>query len=238
MNARSDKPEADAVPSATAVLLRERNQQLEVLMLQKTAKINYGGSWVFPGGVCDPEDYQRAEQEWPDASLENVAKVTACRETIEEAGIEFQPQQLSAFAHWTTPKIKLKRRYATWFFVADARDIAQQVVIDHGEIVQAQWFKPSEALELHAQQKIILNGPSFVSLTQLAQLNTVDAALSQYRGQMPEYFKPRGHMLDDGVLTLYQDDSDYLNELPHSDTPQQAHRLYMFKKAPWQYHRS
>ena len=69
--------ESPVIAAATVLLLRER-EQLEVLMLQKTSKIEFGGMWVFPGGKIDPEDSSKAANE------DEAAKYAAARETKEE----------------------------------------------------------------------------------------------------------------------------------------------------------
>ena len=54
--------ESTVIAAATVLLLRER-EQLEVLMLQKTSKIEFGGMWVFRGGKIDSEDSSRTSGE-------------------------------------------------------------------------------------------------------------------------------------------------------------------------------
>ena len=103
--------------SATAVLLREAEAGFEVLMLQKAASINYGGSWVFPGGLCEDQDAASAESEFGSNDRTQVAIATVLRETQEETGLVLSPDQLQPFSNWLTPKLKIKR-YNTLFFVA------------------------------------------------------------------------------------------------------------------------
>jgi 8-oxo-dGTP pyrophosphatase MutT (NUDIX family) len=224
----------EAKPSATVVLLRETDKRIEVLMLQKNSKINYGGSWVFPGGVCDQEDYVSADRLLGNREIENVAKITASREALEEAGLELNPLDLSAFAHWTTPKFRIKR-YAAWFLIADARRLNQAVVIDQGEIVQARWLTPAQAIAEQANGSMVLNGPSFVTLSQLALFDSVEDALNSYQQKDIEIFKPQGHKTDQGMLTLYHGDSEYDLDQQPSDNPKSAHRLHMLKEGAWRY---
>ena len=77
--------EAPAVPrpAATVLLLREAPGAIEVLMTRRHAELAVlGGSWVFPGGVVEPEDAPAAGYD-PLGAI----RVAACRETFEEAGI-------------------------------------------------------------------------------------------------------------------------------------------------------
>lgn len=225
----------DAKPSATVVLLRDRDNDIEVLMLQKNQRINYGGSWVFPGGVCDPEDYEAASLKSVSSAIEDVAKVTACRETMEEASLELSSKDLFAFAHWTTPKFRVKR-YATWFFLSDANALAQDVVIDEGEIIQARWFTPSEAITAQSKAEVELNGPSFVTLSQLSQFKNTEQALRHYELLDVERFIPRGHKTDAGIATVYAGDKHYDSETLDAEIPEHdVHRLYMPKEGAWRY---
>lgn len=207
-------------------------------MLQKNQSINYGGSWVFPGGVIEQQDFVAAAGVLEDDSLQNTARVTAARETAEEAGLTICPTSMIPFAHWVTPKIAPKR-YAAWFLAADANDLGNDVVIDDGEIIAAQWFNPAMALDAHAQQSIKLNGPSFVTLTELSRCRNTSQALELYNNREVSYFEPRGLITDDSIITLYGEDSAY--HLPEYDadtvldSKAPLHRLYMPKKGRWQY---
>src|SRR5947209_13395611 len=70
-------------PAATVLLLREAPGAVEVLMTRRHAELAVlGGSWVFPGGVVEPEDAPAAGYD----ALGTI-RVAACRETFEEAGV-------------------------------------------------------------------------------------------------------------------------------------------------------
>ncbi len=210
-------------------------------MLQKNKSIDYGGTWVFPGGIIDNEDYLTAEGLSGDDSMETAARVTAVRETGEEAGLTVDPQSLTPFAHWVTPKLKT-RRYATWFFAADANHLSADVVIDNGEIVDAQWFNPFKALVAQAEGSVRLNGPSFVTLSELTRHATARQALLDYQSREVFYFKPKGLMTQTGVVTLYEGDSAYhANDTDESlieNSGEPLHRLYMSRKGAWRYIKS
>lgn len=232
---------AELIASATVVLLRDNNDQLEVLLLQKNQSINYGGTWVFPGGVMEQTDTQLAAQLLGDDSVESTAKVAAVRETKEESGIELMPQQLNSFAHWTTPKL-MRKRYATWFFIADISQLSTEVTIDHGEIVEARWLRPIDALKAQEKDEIRLNGPSFVTLSELAVCNDAAQALDFYQTQDLNIYKPRIVSTDDAMVALYQRDSAY--ELTDQPEPVKLsnkaplHRLIMYRDTAWEYLKS
>tara|TARA_B100000686_G_scaffold156267_2_gene164046 strand:+ start:1717 stop:2577 length:861 start_codon:yes stop_codon:yes gene_type:complete len=44
------------VPAATVLLVRDSNKKIEVFMLKRASRTNFGGAWVFPGGKLDAND--------------------------------------------------------------------------------------------------------------------------------------------------------------------------------------
>jgi 8-oxo-dGTP pyrophosphatase MutT (NUDIX family) len=44
------------VPAATVLLVRDNNEKIEVFMLKRASRTNFGGAWVFPGGKLDADD--------------------------------------------------------------------------------------------------------------------------------------------------------------------------------------
>ena len=51
----NDKPSVP-VPAATVLLVRDNNEKIEVFMLKRASRTNFGGAWVFPGGKLDAND--------------------------------------------------------------------------------------------------------------------------------------------------------------------------------------
>ena len=100
-------------PASTVVVVRQGREDIEVLLLLRSAALKFNGDcWVFPGGRIDPEDYpdQQRLQEY------RAAQRAAVRETQEEAGLDISGEALLHFAHWTTPE-GMSRRFSTWFFL-------------------------------------------------------------------------------------------------------------------------
>jgi len=226
--------------SATAVLLREAPEGFEVLMLQKNATLNYGGSWVFPGGVTEEVDHDFALHSLGSGDRESAALATVIRETTEETGLKVEAKELRAFSNWLTPKLKIKR-YNTLFFVAvlSPRLAQQPIQIDDSEIVAYQWIRPSEALEQQARQEMALNGPSYVTLSQLSASSSASHAADSLCRDGITWYEPRGAKTDSGIITVYAGDVAYdhdpLNKeaLENNDGPR--NRLYMNKAKPWKY---
>src|SRR3546814_12105473 len=68
------------VCSSDLILLRDGDEGLEVLMVERTGSASYAaGKFVFPGGTVDAADAGHAG---PEAAL----RVAAIRETYEECG--------------------------------------------------------------------------------------------------------------------------------------------------------
>ncbi len=204
--------------AATVVLLRDRPSGPEVLMMRRSSKIAFGGMWVFPGGRLDPEDY-------PPSDLDDVfaaSHAAAVREAKEEADLELDPSRLVRFSHWTPPPIAPKR-YATWFFVADAP--VADVTIDDGEITDHDWMTPSEALSRRDALEIELAPPTFVTLTELAGCRSVDEAIRLAADRDPPFYETRIYRSDEGPVAMWAGDAGY--ESGDLDAPGPRHRLVM-----------
>lgn len=95
-------------PAATILLLRERQSELEILMMRRAAAVSFmGGMWVFPGGRldtadCAPRAVSRVAQPAVAHCLARIGSgaraiagadqavglyIAACREMFEESGV-------------------------------------------------------------------------------------------------------------------------------------------------------
>src|SRR5690349_25012854 len=94
------------------------------------------GAWVFPGGAVDASE----------GSGDAAHRAAGVREAEEEAGIALpDADALVKFSRWITPR-RLTIRYDTHFFLAPLPDGAEAHV-DGGEVVDARWYAPADALE-------------------------------------------------------------------------------------------
>ena len=220
---RDEVPEA--IPAATVILLRDGEEGLETLMLRRNSKLEFaGGMWVFPGGRVDDEDHP---DDGPD--VEVAVRNAAVREAEEEAGLQVDVDSLVSFAHWTPPKVAIKR-YATWFFVAPAP--AGAVTIDDGEIHDAMWVRPADALRRRDDGEVELAPPTWVSLDRLARSSTVEEAIAEAERTEPEEFVTAIAKDADGELVaLWHGDVGY--DAGDATLPGARHRLVM--GATWTY---
>lgn len=220
-------PPVAIVAAATVVLVRDRDGALEVLLLQRNSKLAFaGGAWVFPGGAVDAADIGCDPLE--------QARYAACREAMEEAGWSVAPQQLHWFAHWTTPD-NMRKRFSTWFFIADVSAEQQQVDIDGGEITAARWVTPLEALEMHVGNHIELMPPTYVTLLELSQHRDAPSALQMYREREVRHFLPRVNIVGNTVCMLYPGDCGY--EAQDAQLEGARHRCVMAPDG-WEYIRT
>jgi 8-oxo-dGTP pyrophosphatase MutT (NUDIX family) len=104
MNAKQVLP-PEPLPAATLILARELQSELQVYLLKRHAKSSFmGGSYVFPGGILDSEDWEfTVWKNHVDLATEGFCNrlggggltaeqimaygVAAIRETLEEAGV-------------------------------------------------------------------------------------------------------------------------------------------------------
>ncbi len=206
-------------PSATVVLLRNGDEGLEALLVQRSKAVKHmGGMWVFPGGRVDESDAAGDD-------AYRAAINAAIRETREEAGLDITPDQLVYLSHWTTPE-GAKKRFATWFFLALLEN-DQEVIVDGGEIANHRWVRPSVALSEMADPDHPLRfmPPTYISLVQLAPYSCCREARSALAAEEVQMFTPRLVFVEDGICFLYTEDAGYATRDPSAAGTR--HRLYM-----------
>ena len=193
-------PAAPVTPrlAASLILLRDGDEGLEVLMVERTGSASYAaGKFVFPGGTVDAADAGHAG---PEAAL----RVAAIRETYEEcgllladpvpvtvapapdfatllqsAGCRLVTDHLVPFAHWITPPHPPKR-FDTHFFLAPA-PADQTATADLREVVSAAWLRPGAVVAAAESAKLNLMFATYMNLRWLARRDTVAAALAAAR---------------------------------------------------------
>jgi 8-oxo-dGTP pyrophosphatase MutT (NUDIX family) len=220
---------AEPIPAATVVLVRDGDDGLEMLLLQRGETRAFGGMWVFPGGRVDPEDYPRSDRD----DLAAATRTAAVRESAEEVGLSVDRDALVSLSRWLPPPIAPKR-FDTYFFLAPAPD--GTVVVDGGEIHHHEWWTPAEVIRRHATGEIALAPPTWVTVHQLGEHATVAAALADAAGRDPvPFFETHMARQEGRLLSMWSGDAGYDTEDP--DAPGPRHRLYM-DEGGWTYERS
>ncbi len=206
-------------PAATVILLRPAETGFEVLLLKRSEQLAFAADrWVFPGGRIDASDAPGQPRE----SLP-AARAAAARETLEEAGLTVDSERFLLWSYWLTPAGK-SRRFSTWFLLGDIGG-DRAVAVDQGEIVEARWLTPAEALRLQEQGELPVLPPAIITLQELAALDSIEAARAFCRERQPPAYKPRIMIAEDQTISAYEDDCAYLSGDPDSKGPQ--HRSVM-----------
>lgn len=225
----SDPAPTVAHPAATVILLRDRDQGCEVLLVRRNEQLSFhGGAWVFPGGRLEAEDYAA---DTPD-DLVAAARRAAVRESREEAAIIVAPDQLVPVSRWITPE-ELPKRFDTWFFAAPAGE--GRVRVDGEEIHAHRWLRPADALAAQRRGELDLPPPTFVTLSQFSRFSRVSDALAAFAPGAVETYLPRLCAGAAGVCTVYPGDAAYHSG--DTDRPGPRHRLWLHESG-WVYERS
>lgn len=227
-----DHPDAEhpARPAATVVLVRDGDDELEVLMIHRGAETAFGGMWAFPGGAIEDADIPAGTE--PDPLP--AARVAAARETREEIGLDVDPESFVWWSHWLPPgrgALSVKR-FSTWFFLAPAHELHadEHVGVDGEEVHDHRWIAPAVALAMQERGEIELAPPTYVTLTQLARYGDVGSALA---AADPRYFATRIHVAGSVRHCLWSGDTGYDDGDPTADGPR--HRLVMDAERGWLY---
>lgn len=210
--------------SATLVLLRDADPDLEVLLLRRGRRLSaFAGVWVFPGGVMEERDVSA------DGVFQAAARETAVRELKEETGLSLTPADLEPLSRWTAPVV-MPRRFDTWFFLAAAPP--QPVRVDHGEICDHRWMSPRAALKAHRAGDVPFFPPTWMTLHHLRGFRTVQAALVDAARKPPFHYAPKVVQVEGATCFIYGGDNAYRHL--QIDTPGPRHRLWV-RGDDWQY---
>ena len=231
---RRDEPGAAATPAATVVALRDGGGGVEALLLQRVRSGAFKGMWVFPGGKVERGDtaapVRRPEDpEGPAGAEVAAARRAAAREAAEEAGLVLDPAALVAHAFWLPPP-EAPRRFATWFFVAEATAEAA-VVVERAEVSEHRWVRPADALAERDAGRLALAPPTWVTLWQLREATDPAGAVRAAIDLCPGRFVTRLATAGEDSALLWEGDAGYEDGV--LDRPGPRRRLWVSESAPW-----
>ena len=229
--AGQDEEAPELVAAATVVLLRDAPEGLETLMMRRSSKLSFvGGMWVFPGGRVDDDDYPTGRP----GDIFAASRVAAVREAAEEADLDIAVDDLVPYSHWVPPTT-INKRFATWFFLAPAP--AGTVTVDGGEIKEHAWWRPAETMARHAAGEIEMVPPTFITLMELGEHQTVDDALAAARSRADDIPHYETHIALDGKVpvSLWHGDAGY--DTHDASAPGPRHRLTL-KEGGWRFERT
>ena len=201
------EPGTAPIPAATVVPLRNGPGGLEVLLLRRNARGVFAGMWVFPGGQVDAADRAGGATRLDDDGEIAGARRAAIREAREEAGLNLREQDLVTLSFWIPPP-DAPRRFATWFFLAEA---SGDVIIDEDEIHDHQWLSPRAAMAARDAGEVEMAPPTFTTLWWVARHLDAESALDAARSLTPERFATHLGFSSDRKLaaTLWEGDAGY-----------------------------
>jgi 8-oxo-dGTP pyrophosphatase MutT (NUDIX family) len=199
--------EARLIPAATVIPLRQSPNGVEVLLLKRNSRGQFGNMWVFPGGRVDPIDADAVVGNRADVEME-TARVAAVREAAEEASLELRPSELVPFSFWVPP-LGATKRFSTWFFLTEVSGNGDAVVVDHMEIHQSEWLAPATAIDRVNAAQMDMAPPTFASLWWLRDQTDAQAAIGAARSRDPERFATRIRVHGSVMVALWQGDIAY-----------------------------
>jgi 8-oxo-dGTP pyrophosphatase MutT (NUDIX family) len=145
---------------------KHSDRALEICLVRRNPEASFmPGVWVFPGGAVDPGDGEG----------EKGSRACAVRELREEAGIEVDADELVPYSRWITPRV-VPVRFDTRFYLALAPAHSPPQP-DGSETVDAGWFAPRRALEMHARDELPLVFPTIKHLESLLPFANAAEAL-------------------------------------------------------------
>ncbi len=200
-------------PASTVVLLRDRDGDLEVFMMERVLTMPFApGMHVFPGGRLDPPDFV-AGADLPDPSgifardarrassdeAEYRALVAcALRELVEESGVTVPLADIHLADHWITPEVE-GRRFDTRFFVAPMPE-EQQAVLTGTEAQSVCWVRPAHALDEHEAGRMPLLRPTSRVLEYLGGFADSASVIGAVQERLIRPMLPRRMVADDGTV--------------------------------------
>jgi 8-oxo-dGTP pyrophosphatase MutT (NUDIX family) len=171
-------------PAATVILLRRGGKHaergLQILLVKRNPEARFmPGVWVFPGGAVDSGD----------GDGEAAHRAAAVRELAVEAGIELPAEELVAYSRWITPSV-VPIRFDTRFYLALAPAHSPPKP-DGSETVDAGWFGPQDALDMHHAGELPLVFPTIKHLESLVEFGNAAEALEAARDREVKPVEPR-----------------------------------------------
>jgi 8-oxo-dGTP pyrophosphatase MutT (NUDIX family) len=220
--------DAGLIPAATVIPLRQGPTGVEVLLLKRNSRGQFGNMWVFPGGRVDSIDAEAVVGDGADVEME-AARVAAVREAAEEASLDLDPSELVPFSFWVPP-FGATKRFSTWFFLTEVSGNGDAVVVDQMEIHQSEWLAPATAIDRVNGAQMDMAPPTFASLWWLKDQTDAQAAIAAARSRAPEQFATRIRTHGSVMVALWQGDVAYEG----GDLDQAGpHRRLVMQPASW-----
>ncbi len=157
--------------AATALLLRDAEGQLEVLMTQRSPTASFAPNmYVFPGGAVDAGE---------------TFEVAAVRECAEELSVTPDIEALRLQSIWTTDRDMSLRFYVKFYVAPMPPD--QTPIADEQEQFRPTWVRPAQALAMHRANQFPMIFPTIQTLEWLARYDSAHAVLTACDANEPHW---------------------------------------------------
>ena len=218
-------------PASTVLVLRPGPGGFEVLMVRRVRSAAFmGDARVFPGGALEESDHSDlagAAVRWAGDPEELPWRAAALRELAEEAGVfltdppvgslsgrsaelfralaargsVFDADRLTYFSRWVTPR-GLPRHFDTRFYAAVV-PAGTEAGADRGEVTEADWITPRDALARAAAGEWKVEFPTRRHLEALARCDSAEEVLTlaPAAAEMPTV-RPRVDFLPGGAFRI------------------------------------
>ncbi|MDF3074680.1 MAG: hypothetical protein K0S54_2347 [Alphaproteobacteria bacterium] len=128
--------------------------------------------------LVSPARLKQLEADWRGKLVKNEASIL---DMVMVENLELAADLMLPYSHWLTPTF-MKKRFDTWFFIAQAPD-DQLAVHDGHESVDSVWISPAEALADLAARKRTIIYPTRLNLMLLDESKSVAQALDASRAR-------------------------------------------------------
>ncbi|MEZ5707455.1 MAG: NUDIX hydrolase [Burkholderiaceae bacterium] len=141
---------------------------------------------------------------------EALGRGASFAEAMRAVGGPWGAKALLPWSRWVTPRVPsmMSKRFDTRFFLAVA-PAGQAVQHCEREATEAVWLTPQRALERAWAAEIDLAPPQIMSLSHLAQLGSVSAAIAWAGVHAPPIIEPRPFDLEGERVICYPGDPEH-----------------------------
>ena len=201
VRARADGVEthSDDELAFAASAVRETFEECGVLLARETAV----------GPVVSGE---RAAATFGDRAALDAGDL-ALGEFLEKHDLRLALDLMTPWSHWITPTF-VPRRFDTWFYLAAVPE-GQVADAESNETVEMIWIRPQDALAAAEAGERSLYFATRLNVAELAQSNTVDAAIAHARQKTISIAMPERVETEDGAILRLGEEAGYgLWEIP------------------------
>jgi 8-oxo-dGTP pyrophosphatase MutT (NUDIX family) len=162
---------------------------------------------LLAGPSADEVVADTRADEWEADRLALLDRSQSLSGLLARRGLHLRADLLRPWAHWITPEFE-ERRYDTRFFVA-ALPEGQRTRDVGGEADRVVWMAPGEAVQRCLDGELGMLPPTIVTLTELAEFDSVGDVLAADRGAELYPKTPRVQLAMAGVRLLMPGDPDF-----------------------------